>query len=86
MKDDNIYLHHETTTSAAAAEESPIAVGDQQPPPSIYLAIILSVVGVTGLLTSLLCFLCWNKARVSSTEEGTRCWNFRTINGGIGTE
>jgi hypothetical protein len=85
MKDDNIYLHHETTTSAAA-EESPIPVGDQQPPPSIYLAIILSVVGVTGLLASLLCFLCWNKARVSSTEERTQCWNFRTISRGLGTE
>jgi hypothetical protein len=72
MKDDNIYLHHETTTanSAAAAEESPIPVGDQPPPP-IYLAVILSVVGVTGLLTSLLCFLCWNKTRVS-TEQRTR--------------
>jgi hypothetical protein len=68
MKDDNIYLLHETTTSAAAAaDESPIPVGDQQSPP-IYLAIVLSVVGVTGLLASLLCFLCWTKARVSSTE------------------
>ncbi len=73
MKDDNIYLHHETTTAnSAAAEESPIPVGDQQTPTSIYLAIILSVVGVTGLLASLLCFLCWNKARVSNTEERTR--------------
>jgi hypothetical protein len=86
MKDDNIYLYHETTTTnSAAAEESPIPVGDQ-PPPSIYLAIILSVVGVTGLLASLLCFLCWNKARVSSTEERTRCWNFRTVSRGLGTE
>ena len=67
MKDD-ILFHHETTTllSSSSEEEdkadAAIPLPDQPP---IYLAIVLSVIAVTSVLLLVLCYICWNKSRVS---------------------